>query len=118
MKKIGQEKGMWEAVILPGVQDVEACLLARYAESRCSGTRGIDPRSLCHGQRDSDADDLDILVHKRGRKYVREVRVAEKEEEVQKRDQEEVEAYQKSAVLSVNSGSAAASGSSSLAAIS
>jgi hypothetical protein len=63
-------------------------------------------------------DNLDILVHKQGQKYAREVHVAEKEEKVQKRDQEEFEAYQKSAVLSVNSGGAAASGSSSLVAIS
>jgi hypothetical protein len=47
-----------------GVQVDEADLVAKYAESRCSGARGIGRRSSCRGQRDSDADDLDVLVHK------------------------------------------------------
>jgi hypothetical protein len=59
----------------PGVQDIEASLVGRYAESRCYGARGIGRRSSCRGQRDLDTDDLDVLVHKRGRKHVREVRV-------------------------------------------
>jgi hypothetical protein len=61
---------------------------------------------------------LDVLEHDRGKQSVREVRQAEKEEEVQKRDQEGIEAYCETVALSVNSGSAVASGSSSLATIS
>jgi hypothetical protein len=63
-----------------GVQVDEADLVAKYAESRCSGARGIGRRSLCHGRQDSDVDDLDVLVHNQGRKYVREVRVVKAKE--------------------------------------
>jgi hypothetical protein len=91
--------------------------MAKSAESRCCGASAIPRQSFVWRQQDSGADALIVLVLKRRRKYVREVRMTKKEEEVQNRDQEEAGAYCESAMLSIDSGGAAASGSSSLATI-
>jgi hypothetical protein len=67
--------------------------VASPASSRKSRGLEIPRRSSSYGRRDSDADDLDVLVHNRGRKYVREVRVVKGKECDAEKDREEVGAY-------------------------
>jgi hypothetical protein len=52
VKEIGQEEGIWDAVFLPEVEDVEARLVARPASSRCTGVFRISRRSSSRGQQD------------------------------------------------------------------
>jgi hypothetical protein len=56
--------------------------MVKSAESRCCGASAFPRRSFVWRQQDSGADALVVLVLKQRRKYVREVRVTEKEEEV------------------------------------
>jgi hypothetical protein len=77
----------------PGVQDGEASLMASSHGSRCTGAAVIPRRSSVGQRRDSDVDAFVVLVLKRRREYVREVRVTEKREKVQKIDRGRVEGY-------------------------
>jgi hypothetical protein len=58
VKKIGKEKGIWEAAVLPGVQEDEAGLVARSAGSRCPGAPAIPRRSSRSMATRSDRDRL------------------------------------------------------------
>jgi hypothetical protein len=62
--QIDQEKAIWEAVLLPGVQEVEAELVAKLAETRCTGALGIPRRSFDGGQRDPGENAYVDLVRK------------------------------------------------------
>jgi hypothetical protein len=73
-KKIGQEEGIWDAALLPEVQDVEARLVARPASLRCTGVHGISRRSSCPRQRDPVEDGRRALEKKKGRNLVRGMR--------------------------------------------
>jgi hypothetical protein len=106
-RRTANRKGSGKRRSYPGVQVVEASLMAKSAKSRCCGAPAIPHRSFVWQQRDSDADALIVLVLKRRRNYVREVRMTEKEKEVQKKIQGRVEAYQTPAMLSGRGGGAA-----------
>jgi hypothetical protein len=71
----------------PGVQDGEASLVAKSDGSRCTGAPVIPRQSSVGRRQDSDVNALVVLVLKQRRKYVREMRVTEKEEKVQKKIQ-------------------------------
>jgi hypothetical protein len=73
--------------------------VARYAESRCYGARGIGRWSSCRGQRESDMDDRDVLVHKQGQKHVREVRVIMLRKCDAVKDRGEVETHRSSSTM-------------------
>jgi hypothetical protein len=71
VKKIGQEEGIWDAALLPEVQDVEARLVARPASSRCTGVRRISCQSSCPRQRDPVEDWRRAVEKKEGQNLVR-----------------------------------------------
>jgi hypothetical protein len=48
----GHEKAIWEAVLLPGVQGIEATLVARFYWSRCTESSAIARRSFVWRQQD------------------------------------------------------------------
>jgi hypothetical protein len=75
------------------IQIAKATLVASPASSRKSRGLDIPRRSSSYGRRDSDVDDLDVLVRNRGRKYVREVRMVKAKECDAEKDREEAEAY-------------------------
>jgi hypothetical protein len=96
MQSIGERqryREIWETMTYLGVEDGEASLMASSDGSRCTGAAVVPCRSSVGQRRDSDMDAFIVLVLKQRQEYVREVRVTEKREKVQKIDRGRVEGY-------------------------
>jgi hypothetical protein len=76
-------------------------MVANFDGLRCSGAPVIPRQSSVKRRQDPDADAFVILVFKRRREYVREVRVTKRRQKVHKVDRKGVEGYREPVVSSV-----------------
>jgi hypothetical protein len=63
-RRMASRKGYGKRRSYPGVQVVEAHLMAKCTESWCPGARVISRQSFVWRQQDPDVDDLDVLARK------------------------------------------------------
>jgi hypothetical protein len=75
--------------------------VANFDGSRCSGAPVIPRRSSFEWRQDPDADAFVVLVLKRRREYVREVRVTKRRQKVHKVDRKGVKGYWEPVVSSI-----------------